>query len=184
MNPSHSIERRRTWPYLLTAVLITGILIRVFLIDSFTVVGNSMAPTIIDGDYVFVNKWAYRAESPRHNDIVVAQFRGMQGMNAIKRVVATPGEWIHIEQGTIYTASTREGERNKVGMIDSEDFVSAATSTEAYSYRLDPYEYFLMGDNGMGSVDSRDLGPVDQYHIEGRVMSAIRIAERSVKIFE
>lgn len=184
MNDIHHTTKRRTWPYLVTAVLITGIAIRVFFIDSFTVVGNSMAPTITDGDYVFVNKWSYNTHTPQQGDIVVGNFRGMEGKNVVKRIAAVPGQWITIEEGHIYVATERNGERIKVGELDKERDIVGAMSTSTYTYRLDPYEYFVLGDNGMGSVDSRTLGPVDEYHISGRVFSAFRQSEVTFKIFE
>lgn len=41
------------------AILSAGVFLRVFVIDSYIVRGNSMEPTINEGDYVFVNKLSY-----------------------------------------------------------------------------------------------------------------------------
>lgn len=154
------------------AVLLTAVLVRIFIIDSFTVEGNSMAPTIIGGDYVFVNKLARWFDAPERHDIVVGNFRGLEGTKVIKRVVGLPREWIYISEGEIRSASSREEEPHFVKKIDVEAFT--ATSTEPYAYRLDPHEYFLMGDNGNGSIDSRNLGPVDVYDIDGTVFLSVR----------
>jgi len=154
--------------YLITAVLLTTFLIRHFVLDSFLVIGNSMAPTLTSGDYVFVNKMAYDWKKPLRRDIVVVNFREMSDKKAIKRVIGLPGEWVFIENGIIYVAAERDGERTEVGKLDTEDF--AATTSLNYSYRLDPFEYFLLGDNGLTSTDSRELGPVDIYKIDGKVI--------------
>jgi len=127
-----------------------------------------MAPTLTSGDYIFVNKMAYAWQKPARFDIVVVNFREMGDKKAIKRVIGLPREWIFIEGGAIYVATDRDGEKTEVGKLDSEDFTDTVSTN--YSYRLDPHEYFLMGDNGLTSTDSRELGPVDVYKIDGRVI--------------
>lgn len=158
--------------YLIVVVLLTALLVRVFLIDSFVVIGDSMAPTMTSGDYIFVNKTAYWFSQPARGDIVVGNFRVMTEKKVIKRVLGLPGEWIFIENGNIYVSTERTGSKTEVGKLDKESFTDEITSS--YSYRLDPYEYFLLGDNGLNSVDSRELGPVDIYAIDGRVAFKLR----------
>ncbi len=131
-----------------------------------------MAPVIQAGDYVFVNKMAFGAVGPERNDIVVGKFRHLEGITAIKRVIGLPGEWVFIEKGEIFVALDRDSERTPVGRLDSESY--AGSLAEDFSYRLDPYEYFLIGDNGLTSVDSRELGPVDIYSLRGRVVKVFR----------
>lgn len=158
--------------YLITAVIVTTLLIRFFVLDSFIVIGDSMAPNLVSGDYVFVNKMAYLRSMPSRDDIVVVNFRGMSDKKAIKRIVGLPNEWVFIENGYIHVSSEREGERVEVGKLDTEAYTKEIAKD--YSYRLDPNEYFLMGDNGLVSVDSRELGPVDVYDIEGKVIKKFR----------
>ncbi len=143
------------------------------MLDSFIVKGNSMAPAIQAGDYVFVNKMAFRREAgPERKDIVVGKFRHLEGITAIKRVIGLSGEWVFIEKGEIFVAPDRDGERTPVGRLDSESYMESLA--EDFSYRLDPYEYFLIGDNGLNSVDSRELGPADIYSLRGRVVKVFR----------
>lgn len=131
-----------------------------------------MAPYLVEGDYVFVDKTAYWFSKPDRGDVVVGNFRDLEGKKIIKRVVGLPGEWLFIENGNIYVSPGRDSERTLVGELDQESFTSAvATSSQ---YRLDPHEYYLIGDNGLSSVDSRVLGPVDVYKIDGRVLTKIR----------
>lgn len=166
------ISKKRKVVYLLVVILLTALLVRIFLIDSFVVIGNSMAPTMINGDYVFVNKTAYWFSQPARGDVVVGNFRVMTEKKVIKRVIGLPGEWIFIENGTIYVSTERTGPRTEVGMLDKESFTDEISSS--YSYRLDPFEYFLLGDNGLNSVDSRELGPIDVYAIDGKVSLKFR----------
>ena len=177
----HKSASKKSLLSIVLAVVLTGIVIRVFLLDSFIVKGNSMAPTVVEGDYVFVDKLTYVKGAPQRGDIVVGEFREVGGILAIKRVVGLPREWIFIEDGLIYVAESKEGDRTQVGKVDSEENIES--SVESHSYRLDPFEYFLMGDNGLGSVDSRDLGPVDSYSIKGKLRWSVSIKEGKVNSF-
>ena len=59
-------------------LLVVGIIVvlsRVFIIDTFIVKGDSMAPTIVDGDYVFVNKLIYNFREPKREEKVVLKHR-------------------------------------------------------------------------------------------------------------
>lgn len=131
-----------------------------------------MAPNLVNGDYVFVNKTAYWHKTPGRGDVVVGNFRNLEGKKVIKRVIGLPGEWISIDQGKVFVATERKGESKEVGRLDQEDFASQRSNN--YDYRLDPYEYFLLGDNGLNSVDSRELGPIDIYSIDGKVVFKLR----------
>ena len=165
-------------------VLITGIVIRIFFIDSFTVIGDSMAPTLVDGDYVFVNKHIYTRIMPQRGDIVVGNFRSIEP-KIIKRVVGLPGEWVFIkENGMIGVAAERDSALEEVPLRNP-DSVAMKTEEDSgnFTYRLDPHEYFLVGDNFRVSKDSRELGPIDAYKIDGKVFLRIRVRELSYEIF-
>lgn len=163
----------------LVAVLITAVGIRIFVIDSFIVKGDSMTPSILPGDYVFVNRLAYRWGKPvLRSDVVVARFRRLQS-EVIKRIVGLPGERVEIIPNQI----SIKKERTDAGDVVSEkeylnlpNFATNGTTT----IKLDPQEYFLLGDNRFISTDSRELGPVDFFDIEGKVILLIRMKDLSI----
>ena len=133
-----------------------------------------MSSTILEGDHVFVNKIAYLSEEPARNDIVVGNFRGLANTKAIKRVIALPGEWVHLKDGVLVVSADREGEGEEVGVVGDARIKDAEGD---FYYRLDPYEYFLSGDNEISSIDSFELGPVDIYNIDGKVTGSFRLSE-------
>lgn len=133
-----------------------------------------MSPTIQEGDHVLVNKMAYLFKVPVRNDIVVGNFRGLEGTKAIKRVSALPGEWVRLREGILIVSIERDGEGESVGTIGD---VRIDGDNKDFSYRLDPYEYFLSGDNEISSIDSYELGPIDVYNIDGKVTGFFRLSE-------
>lgn len=124
----------------LIVAFVCAVLIRLFVAEGFVVVGDSMAPAILSGDYVFINKLSYMRKEPVHGDIIVATPREYP-YKVIKRVTGLPGEYVEMD-----------GRR----------------------YKLDPEEYFTLGDNTAVSMDSRELGFIDKWHIKGRAFGVFR----------
>jgi len=61
--------------------------------------GNSMWPTFRTGDFLLVDKWAYRRAAPHRGDIVTARYHRDL---VVKRVIGLPGEEVEIRQGALY----------------------------------------------------------------------------------
>lgn len=152
--------------------LLTSFFIRFFLIDSFVVRGNSMAPTVFDGDYVFINRTAYVFSEPKRHDIVAAKPRS-QSHTLIKRVIGLPRERVEIQQGTVRIKESRL----EAGVALEESYVDVPTTIDTI-IQLDPKEYFLLGDNRFASTDSRELGPFDSYAIKGKLL--FRISQKQL----
>jgi signal peptidase I len=179
-----NVSPAKTVIYFVTALLITVVLVRTFLVDSFIVKGNSMAPTIVDGDYVFVDKLAYVfKEEPKREDIVVFNFRDLPQTKIIKRIKALPQEWVVIVGNSISVRADREDKGVEVGKLYDEKIQLPGATSSSMRYRLDPHEYFVIGDNGLGSVDSRELGPVDIYMIDGKVFATFRLSKMKFMLF-
>lgn len=137
-----------------------------------------MTPVLEPGDYVFVNKLAYVGDGrePARGDVVVATFRAPD-VKVVKRVVGLPREWVHHASSSIHIKLTRSGET--VARHELTNPNPRATTT--HRYRLDPHEYYLVGDNELLSADSKEYGPADRYLIRGKVMLRIRFNPLSVQ---
>lgn len=113
--------------------------------------GHSMEPTLHDGQYLMVNKLAYRLGLPERGDIVVFPSPQDGGRALIKRVVGLPGEEVAIYDGQVYINGARLMEpylASNLGMGDWGPIV------------LQQDEYLVLGDNRGNSNDSRNFGPV------------------------
>jgi signal peptidase I len=159
--------------------LIVILLLHIFVFDSYIVRGDSMAPGIVEGDVVVINKLAYQSRQPKRGDIVVGRFRALESI-VVKRVIAVPPEWITITPSTVYVQEGRGGTTTPVSDTQYIELPGGSTNGATTTYRLDPYEYYLMGDNRAVSEDSRAFGPMDGYNIKGRVMARFRLSDASL----
>ncbi len=138
-------------------VLLVLFLLVVVVGKPYVVDGQSMMPTLLDGDRVFVVP--YRGNTtPDRGDIVVV--RGVKGMEdlLIKRVVAISGDRIKSGDGKIIVNGT---------------FVYKDTNgrgSQEYETLVPDGHVFVMGDNESSSFDSRSFGPVPKNAIIGKAM--------------
>lgn len=74
------------------------------------------------------------------------------------------------KRGDVVVSETRDGHRviKRVMGLPGEKFEIGGER-----FNVDPGEYFLLGDNIDNSMDSRDLGGVDEWSIKGRVFGVI-----------
>ncbi len=165
-----SLNIKQIFQVLLT-IVITVVIIRTFFIDSFVVKGDSMAPTILSGDYVFVDKFSKYLKSFRRGDIIVVKPRS-ENLKIIKRIVGLPDERVEIAENKVWI----KNDRKDIGAVLSEIYLNlqATPSIGIGAIHLDIKEYFVLGDNRYASIDSRELGPVDEWNIEGRVFIVLK----------
>jgi len=136
-----------------------------FLLQSVKVVGRSMVPTLYDSQHYLLNRWVYYCHSPRHSDIVVLRDPSDNGFS-VKRIIATPGESIHLKDGCVYVNGRRL----------TEPYLAPGTPTYTDPKNREQLiqcgkdEFFLLGDNRMNSIDSRAYGPVPRRNILGPIV--------------
>ena len=144
--------------------VVTLLLLFTFVVRVVQVDGNSMNPTLSDGEKLVITSFPYR---PAQGDIVVTDSHTRYGKVLIKRVIGCPGDTIDIdfEAGLVY--------RN--GAILVETYTAAPTwLAEGTQFPLTVPEgqLFLMGDNRNDSLDSRspDIGLIDTRDVLGKVL--------------
>jgi signal peptidase I len=85
------------------------LLVRAFIFEPFRIPSDSMMPTLLDGDFIVVNKFSYglrlpvlnekfiETGSPQRGDVVVFRKPGQENVNYIKRLVGLPGDRVEVQ---------------------------------------------------------------------------------------
>lgn len=119
--------------------------------------GDSMEPTLHNNEFVVVNKLAYFRSPPERGDIVVFRFPLDPARRFVKRIVALPGETVHVEDGRVYVD----------GVSLSEPYVAAAPRYDG-DWVVNEGEVFVLGDNRNNSSDSQNWGNLPIEDIIGK----------------
>jgi signal peptidase I len=87
--------------------------LRSFVFEPFRIPSDSMMPTLLDGDFIIVNKYAYGLRlpvlnrkfvaigEPQRGDVVVFRYPLDPGTNFIKRLVGLPGDHVEVRDNRI-----------------------------------------------------------------------------------
>ncbi len=126
--------------------------------------GDSMNPTLSDGDNLIVDKFTYHFKDPERYDIIVFPFKYEENTYYIKRIIGLPGETIQIIDGYVYI----DGELLESDVYGAEVMKDANIAAEPIALGED--EYFVLGDNRNHSSDSRDpsVGVLTREDLLGR----------------
>ena len=152
-------KKRTALVVLLVIVLTVGLACNLVFETEFEYVGNSMEPTIMEGQVCTVSTQDYVSGNPKRGEVVLFV---VDDNSFILRVIGLPGETIIIEGGAVYVD----------GMIVNEPYLKEGAVTESDTKEFNILEdfYFLMGDNRMQSFDSRDIGSIPRDTIESKVL--------------
>lgn len=138
---------------------------RLYIAQPFIVSGASMDPAFETGEYLIVDQVSYKFEHPPRDSVVIFKYPKDQTKYFIKRIIGLPGETVEIH-GTKVTIKNSEYPQ---GFVLDEPYIATHNEkNEELSVTLKEDEYFVMGDNRVGSSDSRMWGPVPASLIIGR----------------
>ncbi len=178
----------RELPVLILVAFVLAFLLRTFVVQVFFIPSSSMEPTLQIDDRMAVEKITFRFREPRRGDIVVfeegdtsltdptggdrflrgvGQFLGLVPASArdfVKRVIATGGDEVRIEEGQVYV--------NDVPF--DEPYVVFPDNDNYGPVTVPDNHLFFLGDNRPNSSDSRrSLGFVPNDAVVGRAVVII-----------
>jgi len=164
----------------LVLTLLIYLIIHNFVAQPFEVQQSSMVPTIVDGEYILIDKLTIRFNGYEYGDVVVFNPPSESGLATdgipfIKRIIGLPGDTVSLENGRVFV--TRPGQSpvriEEPYVVTEEDGSTAATlprdpSGQETEWVVPDGSYFVMGDNRPHSQDSRAFGPIEEELILGR----------------
>ena len=139
------------------------------LVKTYKLTSKGMQPTILQDDWIIVNKYIYKFSDPDRGDIIIFAYPKDKSKDFVQRVVGIGGDAIEIRDKQLYINSK----------IIHEDFI-IHTDTNTYPSDKQPRDnfgpikiplnsLFVLGDNRDRSADSRFWGFVDRDSVKGKV---------------
>ena len=144
-------------------VVVLALIFRIFVIQPFIVVGQSMEPNFHDRDYLLIDKLTYRFSPPKRGEVIIFHPKPSPDESYIKRIVGLPGETVEVKDGKVYINDREMDEKyiqNDNNTVLERNYAKTKLASE---------EYFVFGDNRDHSSDSREIGSVPRVNIQGRV---------------
>jgi signal peptidase I len=168
-------------------ILLIVLVVRSFMFEPFRIPSSSMMPTLLVGDFIFVNKFTYGLRlpvanikvlaigEPERGDVVVFRLPADPSTNYIKRLVGLPGDTIQYVNKRLFVNGERVEFRN-LGSYDGEGQPGALLGQELLGdsehdlllmpgrrsqegvFVIPDGHFFMMGDNRDNSRDSRYQG--------------------------
>jgi signal peptidase I len=165
-------------------VILIVLVVRSFVVEPFRIPSPSMMPNLVDGDFIFVNKFAYglrlpvtytrvfKTGEPHRGDVVVFRLPADPSVHYIKRLIGLPGDHIVVRNNRLtlngraiplsddgvysegYGFDGSELGREQLGDTHLIMFASNRFSTD-FDAIVPAGSYFFMGDNRNDSQDSR-----------------------------
>lgn len=181
-------KEMREWVFALLTALVIVIVMKNYVFMPIRVDGNSMNPTLVNGQRLGVSVYDTKiTNNVQRGDVVICTYPGRTSKDPllgiittdtcfVKRVVGVPGDTVSRVRGVTYIN----------GSPLDPDYFNPYTRKVDYEYVLGDDEYFVVGDNRYNSHDSRtwdgpdselnlvndassDVGPITSDRIVGRV---------------
>lgn len=129
-------------------------------IQNYRIESHSMEPNFYEGQFVLVNKLAYKIGEPHRGEVIVFHNPGNPDEDYIKRVIGLPGDTVEVVGDAV--------------LINGQEL------PQPYPHNLNPAdslfgpkivgdsELFVMGDNRPNSSDSRRIGAIPEDLVVGK----------------
>lgn len=156
-------------------VIFAVLAIRSFLVEPFTIPSSSMVPTLLIGDFILVNKFAYgirlpvintkviEVGAPERGDVVVFRPPWQPDRNFVKRLVGMPGDQISYVNDTLYV-NGQPMQQQLVGRYFGEGSNSESTGADLRVEKLLDTEHQILIDGGVGMLPVQTTWVVPEGH--------------------
>lgn len=169
--------------YIITFLII--VFVFTFIVSIQPIAGNSMSPTLSDGNITIVSKLTYKLSKIKRNDVVVIKTKDDE--RYVKRIIGLPGENVSHLNGLLFINNDAYSE----SFLDEDVITSNFLLVDICPMSLCPNGvipedyYLVLGDNREDSFDSRDpdMGLVSIKEIQGKVVFNLWPLDKIGKIY-
>ena len=173
-------------------IILVVLILRSFVVEPFRIPSGSMMPTLLDGDFILVNKFAFGVRlpvlnakildtgQPQRGDVAVFRYPEDPSVAFIKRIVGLPGDLLEYRDRKLYingalvptenavTVDGYERRLERLGNVPHDIQVSKNENNRSWQYHVPADHYFALGDNRDNSRDSRYWGPLPEQNLIGK----------------
>jgi len=158
-------------------VIVAVLLLRALIVEPFRIPSSSMVPTLLTGDFILVNKFAYGLRlpvlhtefvdfgEPERGDVMVFRYPPDPSKDFIKRVVGLPGDEI-IYRDKQLTVNGEPVPMESLGRYNGEG-VSEYLDVEAFTEVLGEHTHTVLSVNSRGALNLRAEVPENEYFVMG-----------------
>jgi len=159
-------------------IILVVLLLRSFVAEPFRIPSASMMPTLLIGDFILVNKYAYGMRlplvgakivdvgKPKRGDVVVFRFPKDPSIDYIKRVVGLPGDRIAYYNKTVFV-NGQPAKQKSLGLYTG---IGAGLSMSGASLReekLGDIQHNILIQTNRKLVEGEFIIPEGQYFVMG-----------------
>jgi signal peptidase I len=187
--PEKSVVRE--YAEALVIAFFLAIVIRTFFVQAYKIPSGSMEPTLLIGDHILVDKFAYGLRLPdsffgmsipgipwghylfdtgpiHRGDVIVFVFPPDPTKDFIKRVIAVGGDTVAVKNAVVYLNGQPMLDPHAHYSLPADERTPMSVRDNFGPEKVPPGKIFVMGDNRDRSYDSRFWGFVPIDNVEGR----------------
>ncbi len=159
-------------------IILAVLLLRSFLVEPFRIPSGSMMPTLLVGDFILVNKFAYglrlpvlntkivEVGEPQRGDVIVFRYPEDPSIDYIKRVVGVPGDHIRYAGKQLYVNGKRV-ERKPIGKYIADGASASMTGAMRYRETINGVSHDILIRNNGFNRDFEFTVPDGEYFVLG-----------------
>ncbi len=159
-------------------VILAVLVLRSFLVEPFRIPSGSMMPTLLAGDFILVNKYAYGIrlpvlntkviglDEPERGDVVVFRYPKEPSVDYIKRVVGVPGDTISYFGKQVYI-NGELAKQTGLGTYTTTGEGLRMNGADRRVEKLGAIEHEILIDRSRPSMEGEFIVPEGQYFVMG-----------------
>jgi len=161
------IKTKETFVDSFVIAVVIALIIKGFIVQTYTIPSESMLNTLLKGDFIIVNRLSYSFSKPENKDIIVFEYPVDPSKDFIKRVVAVEGDKVRMTEKEVFLNGKKLDEKDYKIMLDN---IPMNIRDNFKEFTVPKGHCFVMGDNRDNSYDSRFWGFVPYDKIKGKAL--------------